>query len=105
MTCARLFIPVVAFLTFGSATALAQHWPHWRGPSHDGVSLETNLPVSWGAECKGDSAVAAVAPGGGPSVGEPAPTAQPPQGRGRGRGEGRPLVSLACKDFDTKNVA
>ena len=32
----------------------------------------------------------------------------PPQGRGRGRGqpaEGRPLVSIACKDFDTKNVA
>ena len=32
----------------------------------------------------------------------------PPQGRGRGRGqpaEGRPLTSIACKDFDTKNVA
>ena len=105
MTRARLFIPALAFVTFGGATAMAQHWPHWRGPTHDGVSLETNLPVSWGAECKPGSQAA-----------EPAPTSGPsdqgaglqPQGRGRGRGqpaEGRPLVSIACKDFDTKNVA
>jgi hypothetical protein len=33
---------------------------------------------------------------------------RPPQGGGRGRrepAEGRPLVSMACKDIDTKNVA
>ena len=107
MTGARLFIPVMAFLTLGGTTALAQHWPHWRGPSHDGVSLETNLPVSWGAECKPEV----------PAAGPPAATAAaapqaaapeaPPQGRGGGRGQpadGRPLTSIACKDFDTKNV-
>ena len=103
MTRARLFIPALAFVTFSGATPMAQHWPHWRGPTHDGVSLETNLPVSWGAECK-------------PQAAEPAPTSGSsdqgaglqPQGRGRGRGqpaEGRPLVSIACRDFDTKNVA
>ena len=58
MTRARLFIPALAFVTLGGATALAQHWPHWRGPTHDGVSLETNLPVSWGAECKAGSPAA-----------------------------------------------
>jgi hypothetical protein len=29
----------------------AQHWPHWRGPTHDGVSLEKGLPDSWSAQC------------------------------------------------------
>jgi outer membrane protein assembly factor BamB len=40
-----------------SASALAQRpapdparqWPAWRGPAHDGVSLETGLPVTWSA--------------------------------------------------------
>ena len=25
----------------------AEDWPNWRGPTRDGVSTETNLPVSW----------------------------------------------------------
>jgi outer membrane protein assembly factor BamB len=25
----------------------AENWPHWRGPSHNGISGETNLPVKW----------------------------------------------------------
>ena len=91
----------------GGTVALAQHWPHWRGPSRDGVSTETGLPVSWGAEC------AATATGSsdgsrGPAVPEPAASPAPAQqgrgGRGGGR-EGRPIVSAACKDFQTKNVA
>src|ERR687897_1063185 len=24
-------------------------WPHWRGPSMDGVSTEKNLPTTWSA--------------------------------------------------------
>ena len=81
--------------------ALAQHWPHWRGPSRDGVSTETGLPVSWGAECTSTAHGA-----GGPAVPEPTEAPAPaPQGRGGGRGEGRPMTSLACKDFQTKNVA
>jgi outer membrane protein assembly factor BamB len=88
----------------GGTMALAQHWPHWRGPSRDGVSTETGLPVSWGAECTATGS----GPGDGsrgPAVPEPA-TPAAPQGRGgRGGREGRPLVSNACKDFQTKNVA
>jgi outer membrane protein assembly factor BamB len=110
MTHARLLIHTLAFVTFGGTIATAQHWPHWRGPTHDGVSLETNLPVSWGAECKPGSATGALTPAGGSSDEGAAPQPQdaPPQGRGRGRGQpadGRPLASSACKDFDTKNVA
>jgi outer membrane protein assembly factor BamB len=26
-----------------------QYWPAWRGPTHDGVSRETGLPVKWSA--------------------------------------------------------
>src|SRR5687768_14199161 len=99
MTRARLLLPAVAFLALDGTTALAQHWPHWRGPSHDGVSLETNLPVSWSAECKpaaAASAPAASAPATArPAEGGAPPTPDaPPQGRGRGRGQppadGRP---------------
>jgi outer membrane protein assembly factor BamB len=30
--------------------ARADHWPQWRGPTYDGVSLETNVPSQWGAQ-------------------------------------------------------
>jgi outer membrane protein assembly factor BamB len=40
---------VVAFcisvVFFG--TARAENWPQWRGPSLNGISTETNLPVKW----------------------------------------------------------
>jgi outer membrane protein assembly factor BamB len=103
-------IPVVfmMLLSLFAASGMAQHWPHWRGPTRDGVSRETNLPVSWGAECK----TTAPGPGqaaSGPSVADAAnaagPAVQPPQRRGGGGQEGRPLTSIACTDFDTKNVA
>ncbi len=32
------------------ATVAAEDWPHWRGPTHDGVSAETGLPVEWDTE-------------------------------------------------------
>ena len=39
-------------------------------------------------------------------AGSPEAPAPAPQGRGGGRGaEGRPITSIACKDFETKNVA
>ena len=25
----------------------AENWPHWRGPSRNGISTEKNLPVKW----------------------------------------------------------
>ncbi len=30
--------------------AEAENWPNWRGPTSDGVSLETNLPAEWSTE-------------------------------------------------------
>jgi outer membrane protein assembly factor BamB len=96
---------------FGGTLAMAQHWPHWRGPSRDGASTETGLPVSWSAEC-------ATTPTGpddtsGPGAADemdagPSAAARPPQGRGRGgRGgmEGRPLTPVKCDNIVTKNVA
>ncbi len=86
------------------------NWPHWRGPSHDGVSRETGLPVSWGARCA--DALAASEPAAGSravsSEAAPAPS-QGRQGRQGGRGggnrEGRPLVSASCSKIETTNVA
>ena len=106
---ARLVVSALLVITVSSTIAAAQHWPHWRGPTFDGVSLETDLPVSWGAECRADSAGAApVDRGPSDAAAELQPAYTPVQGRGRGRGqggEGRPVVSVDCKDFDTKNVA
>ena len=44
---------LLAFLLESTLAALP--WPHWRGPSLNGVSSETGLPVSWGAECRPNS--------------------------------------------------
>lgn len=30
-----------------AATLNAENWPHWRGPRHNGTSVETKLPVKW----------------------------------------------------------
>jgi outer membrane protein assembly factor BamB len=90
----RTLITAIALTTVAAGNALiAGNWPHWRGPSHSGVSDETGLPVRWGATCETGAAAA-------PSA--------PPAGRG-GRGffgqEGRPLTPLACAKFKTENVA
>ena len=47
---------LIAFLTCSSL--IAENWPHWRGPSHNGVSAEIDLPVSWGAKCAANSPAA-----------------------------------------------
>ena len=102
----RILLSTTILLSLSGGTlAMAQHWPHWRGPSRDGVSTETGLPVSWGAEC---TATASGPGDGARRSGSPGTTAAPapaPQGRGRGRGEGRPMTALVCKDVQTKNVA
>jgi outer membrane protein assembly factor BamB len=41
----RVFILVGLLAT--SATLSAENWPQWRGPHLNGVSRETNLPVTW----------------------------------------------------------
>jgi outer membrane protein assembly factor BamB len=39
----------LAFAVAGAvlATARADNWPQWRGPTGDGISAETNLPLKW----------------------------------------------------------
>jgi outer membrane protein assembly factor BamB len=34
-------------LTTVAVGTSADNWPHWRGPSHNGVSDETNVPLKW----------------------------------------------------------
>ncbi|MFQ5734132.1 MAG: PQQ-binding-like beta-propeller repeat protein [Planctomycetaceae bacterium] len=38
---AALFCPLIA------GTALAENWPHWRGPTQNGISTEKGVPVEW----------------------------------------------------------
>jgi outer membrane protein assembly factor BamB len=46
----RKTLPVTSvLLLLASASLVATNWPHWRGPSHDGVSKEVGLPVKWSA--------------------------------------------------------
>jgi len=36
-------------LWFHAPAAKAENWPQWRGPTDDGISRETDLPVEWSA--------------------------------------------------------
>jgi outer membrane protein assembly factor BamB len=51
-TASPLFVvPIVwAFLGSMGPFASADDWPHWRGPTHDGVSRETDWTTDWGSE-------------------------------------------------------
>lgn len=106
----RRFLGLTVLLVLVGGTAgMAQHWPHWRGPSHDGVSTETGLPVSWNAECvPSEAPEAGDAFASGPMMAEEA-TVQPPQrrpgGGGGGGQEGRPLVPVTCEKIETSNVS
>lgn len=42
-----LLLPLL--LSFAGASLLAENWPHWRGPSRDGISTEKGLPTTWSA--------------------------------------------------------
>ena len=44
----RFLTLVVTALSFGAvAPPAVEDWPQWRGPSRNGISAETNLPVKW----------------------------------------------------------
>ena len=38
---------ITSLVLLTSAPVLAQNWPHWRGPTMDGVSAETGVPTRW----------------------------------------------------------
>src|SRR5687768_517437 len=102
----NVFALIIA-LTGWTATVPAQHWPTWRGPTHDGVSTEKNLPDTWSASCAGTADFAAASPAtGGPSDTETTDAAQRGGQRQPGTNfEGRPIVPTVCANIDTKNVA
>src|SRR5262245_34059996 len=81
---------IAALLATATLIAAPQNWPHWRGPSADGVVAgETGLPVTWGATC---------VPAPEPEFRETTPDVGPQ------RGEGRPLTPLACSKLETQNI-
>lgn len=43
----RSALPVFLGTILAAHSALAADWPQWRGPTGNGVSQETNLPVNW----------------------------------------------------------
>ncbi|MEY4635301.1 MAG: hypothetical protein RJA55_1099, partial [Acidobacteriota bacterium] len=104
----NVFGVMVALVVCSSTAGLAQHWPHWRGPSHDGVSTEKGLPDTWSATCADKPATGEAGPGG-PFAAEEVETVQRGGQRpGRGGGgnfEGRPIVPTVCASIATTNVA
>ena len=44
----KRFLTLPLLLSLGASLA-ADSWPHWRGPSRDGKSTETDLPTTWSA--------------------------------------------------------
>ncbi len=46
-------LPIVLVLIELALRPLAadadENWPHWRGPAHNGISTEKNLPIRWSA--------------------------------------------------------
>src|SRR5262245_57457370 len=45
----RLFLIPIFLLAAITVASSAENWPHWRGPSHNGVSDEINTPLKWTA--------------------------------------------------------
>ena len=120
-----VLVLIVLFKISATAVGSAQHWPHWRGPTHDGVSLEKGLPDTWSATCTSSGGAEALAihlrhgyggQGGGPSATDDSRSASDDAARvivQRGGGqrpagtnfEGRPLVPTVCADIQTKGIS
>ncbi len=47
---AGLAVALLMAVTLAAGVARAENWPAWRGPTGDGVSTETGLPVEWDTE-------------------------------------------------------
>jgi len=45
----KRFLLAIALVILPARAIFAENWPQWRGPSLNGVSLESNLPVRWTA--------------------------------------------------------
>jgi outer membrane protein assembly factor BamB len=40
-------LALLAVVAMAAVTLSADNWPHWRGPSHNGISGEKGLPLKW----------------------------------------------------------
>ena len=86
---------MIVLLVTGNTAGLAQHWPHWRGPTHDGVSAEKGLPDTWSATCAATPVGADEGPGG-PLGTDAVAEAQRPQRPGGGGGNcNLPFISCS----------
>jgi outer membrane protein assembly factor BamB len=111
----RKLLVLTGLVTFvAGATLAADNWPHWRGPTHNGVSTETNLPVSWSATCTARSGVPDATPDVTPALEAesdvPDGAQRGQRGRGRRGGGNRgqsmdPPAPPACLEYETENVA
>ncbi len=45
----RILVVAICVVLATAGSARAENWPQWRGPSANGISSETNLPVQWSA--------------------------------------------------------
>ena len=90
---------LIVLLVICGQSAAAQHWPQWRGPTQDGVSTETGLPVTWSATCADTGRVGDDESVGGPFVaGEVAPEQR--GGQRGGNFQGRPVVPTVCANIE-----
>ncbi len=55
---ATRILPVVLALLAPTASARAENWPCFRGPTRQGVSTETGLPLQWSATEKVQASMA-----------------------------------------------
>ena len=46
----RDWLTVLVVISAVTAVVRAEHWSGWRGPSRNGVSADTGVPVKWSAE-------------------------------------------------------
>ena len=91
-----------------ASAATAENWPHWRGPSRNGVSSEVGLPVSWGAKCSAaelDNPRTPFGPTSNPVAARVIVRGQRGFGGFGAFGEGRPITPLACTEFVETNIA
>ena len=100
----HIWFKFICIFSLVFSVELAADWPHWRGPSRDGVSPETSLPQAWKATC-----IPPTPPEQPAAAPAPVPS-EPARGRGgRGRGgfgqESRPLTPLDCSEIKTENVS
>jgi outer membrane protein assembly factor BamB len=41
-------VAATLFLCLSATICVAEDWPQWRGPRHDAISRESNMPAEWG---------------------------------------------------------